>query len=80
MLSTTYRGREIKALAVRGKPHQRKLVINGHTIHHGWPGDDIQALDWFRTVIDRLDAEGPKCPADEYPHWWPPSTNTRQAR
>ncbi|MEU9947075.1 hypothetical protein [Streptomyces sp. NPDC047939] len=58
MIRTTYRGRPIKVLAVRGNPHQRKLVINGHTINHGWQGDDAQALDWFRTVIDRIDASG----------------------
>lgn len=80
MIRTTYRGRAIKVLAVRGNPHQRKLVINGQTIHNGWQGDDAQALDWFRQVIDRLDEHGPQCPADEYPHWWPPATNTGVAQ
>jgi len=80
MIRTTYRGRDIKVLAARGKPHHRKMVINGHTIHHAWQGDDIQALNWFRQVIDRLDEHGPQCPADEYPHWWPPATNTGAAK
>lgn len=79
MIRTTYRGRAIKVLAARGKPHHRKLVINGQVINHAWQGDDAQALDWFRNVIDRLDEKGPSCPADEYPHWWPPATNTAAA-
>lgn len=58
MIRTTYRGRLIKVLAVRDKPHQRKLIINGHTIHHGREGDDLQALDWFRIIIDKIDSSG----------------------
>lgn len=76
MIRTTYKGRAIKVLAARGKPGHVKTVINGQIIHHAFHGDDMQAMDWFRTVIDRLDAEGPKCPADEYPHWWPPAGRT----
>lgn len=77
MIRTTYRGREIKVLAARGKPHHRKMVINGHTVHHGWQGDDIQAVNWFKNVIDRLDAAGPGVPSIEPPyarHWWEPGT------
>lgn len=77
MIRTTYRGRAIKVLAARGNPHQRKLVINGKTISHGWQGDDIQALDWFKNVIDRLDATGPGVPNIQPPyerHWWVPGT------
>ncbi|MES9522447.1 hypothetical protein [Streptomyces capoamus] len=55
MIRTIYKGRQIKVLAVRGRPNHRKLVINGYTIQHGWQGDDTQALDWFRLVIDRID-------------------------
>jgi hypothetical protein len=77
MIRTTYRGRHIKVLAARGNPHQRKMVINGKTIHHGWQGDDIQALDWFKNVIDRLDTTGPGVPNIQPPyerHWWEPGT------
>lgn len=58
MIRTTYGGRALKVLAVRGKPHQRKLVINDRTIHHGWQGDDAQALDWFRQIIDKIENSG----------------------
>lgn len=79
MIRTTYRGRAIKVLAARGNPHQRKLVIGGRTIHHGWQGDDVQALDWFRQIIDRIeDNGGPGMVAmlipNQYtePHWYEP--------
>ena len=75
MIRTAYRGRDIKVLKSR-TPGCVKLVINGRIINNGWQGDDAQALDWFRQVIDRLDEHGPQCPADEYPHWWPTDTNT----
>jgi hypothetical protein len=58
MIRTTYRGRPIKVLAVRGNPHQRKLVIGGRPINHGWQGDDAQALDWFRQIIDKIEDNG----------------------
>jgi hypothetical protein len=81
MIRTTYRGRAIKVLAARGNPHQRKLVINGRTIHHGWQGDDAQALDWFRQIIDRIeDNGGPGMVAmlipNQYtgPWWYEPGT------
>ena len=79
MIRTTYRGRPIKVLAVRGNPHQRKLVINGQTINHGWQGNDVQALGWFRQIIDRIeDNGGPGMVAmlipNQYtePHWYEP--------
>ncbi|WP_202547347.1 hypothetical protein [Streptomyces sp. SID2119] len=58
MIRTTYKGRPIKILAARGNPHQRKLVINGHTVSHGFQGDDVAALDWFRLIIDKIDNNG----------------------
>lgn len=79
MIRTTYRGRAIKVLAARGKPFHRKLVINGRTINDGWQGDDAQALDWFRLVIDRIDALVPGTePAIRAGytsiHWYEPGT------
>lgn len=79
MIRTTYRGRAIKVLAARGKPHHRKMVINGHTINHGWQGDDVQALAWFKQIIDQMDAAGgPGICAERLhytaPHWWEPGT------
>ncbi|WP_405506363.1 hypothetical protein OG323_06140 [Streptomyces cyaneofuscatus] len=58
MIRTTYKGRPIKILAARGNPHQRKLVINGHTVSHGFQGDDAAAFDWFRLIIDKIDSNG----------------------
>lgn len=58
MIRTTYKGRPLKVLAARGMPFHRKLVINGRTINHGWEGDDVQALDWFRLIIDKIDNNG----------------------
>ena len=81
MIRTTYRGRPIKVLAVRGNPHQRKLVINGQVISHGWQGDDAQALDWFRQIIDRIENSGgagmvAMLIPGQYtePHWYEPGT------
>jgi len=81
MIRTTYRGRTIKVLAARGKPFHRKLVINDRTINHGWQGDDAQALDWFRQIIDKIeDAGGAGMVAmlipGQYtePHWYEPGT------
>lgn len=79
MIRTTYRGRTIKVLAARGNPHQRKMVINGRTIHHGWQGDDVQALDWFRQIIDKIEDSGGAGTVamlipGQYtePHWYEP--------
>ncbi|MGP3737945.1 hypothetical protein ACTWJ9_33080 (plasmid) [Streptomyces sp. GDS52] len=81
MIRTTYRGRPIKVLAARGEPFHRKLVINGHTIHHGWQGDDAQALDWFRQIIDNIENSGgagmvAMLIPGQYtePHWYEPGT------
>lgn len=78
MIRTTYRGRAIKVLAARGKPNHRKMVINGHTVNHAWQGDDQQGLDWFKTVIDRMDAAGGPAGATGHllyeRHWWEPGT------
>lgn len=79
MIRTTYRGRAIKVLAARGKPYHRKMVINGYTISHAWQGDDVQALNWFKQVIDQMDAAGgPGNSAERLhytaPHWWEPGT------
>jgi hypothetical protein len=77
MIRTTYRGREIKILAARGKPHHRKMVINGQIINHAWQGDDAQALAWFKQIIDQMDVTGPGHSAHLYytaPHWWAPGT------
>ncbi|HKR51989.1 MAG TPA: hypothetical protein VJT72_20910 [Pseudonocardiaceae bacterium] len=79
MIRTTYRGRAIKVLAARGKPFHRKLVINGYTINHGWQGDDSQALDWFRQIIDKIENSGgagmvAMLIPGQYtePHWYEP--------
>lgn len=78
MIRTTYRGRAIKVLAARGKPHHRKMVINEHTVNHAWQGDDQQCLDWFKLVIDRMDAAGGPAAATGHllyeRHWWEPGT------
>ncbi|MEU7338675.1 hypothetical protein [Streptomyces sp. NPDC007074] len=58
MIRTTYKGRPIKVLAARGKPHQRRLIINDWAVHHGWEGTDEQALDWFKQIIDLIDSQG----------------------
>lgn len=81
MIRTTYRGREIKVLAVRGKPTQRRLIINGHTTNHGWEGTDQQGLEHFQQIIDRIEELGgpgivPTASATygQYtsPHWYEP--------
>jgi hypothetical protein len=79
MIRTTYRGRAIKVLAARGKPYHRKMVINGYTVNHAWQGDDTQGLNWFKQVIDQMDAAGgPGNSAERLhytaPHWWEPGT------
>ena len=79
MIRTTYRGREIKILKARRPNHVRRYV-GGQIVSHEWFGTEVEALDNLRQIIDRLDENGPSCPADEYPHWWPPATNTGAAR
>lgn len=78
MIRTTYRGREVKILAARGKPHHRKMVINGHTVNHAWQGNDQQGLDWFKLVIDRMEEAGGPAAAKGHllyeRHWWKPGT------
>ncbi|MFF7142264.1 hypothetical protein ACFZB5_13580 [Streptomyces nodosus] len=81
MIRTTYRGRNIKVLAARGKPGHVNLVINGRTIHHAWQGDDAQALDWFRLIIDKIENSGgagmvAMLIPGQYtePHWYEPGT------
>ena len=78
MIRTTYRGRDIKVLAVRGKPHHRKMVINDHTVNHAWQGNDQQGLDWFKLVIDRMDDAGGPAGAKGHllyeRHWWEAGT------
>lgn len=78
MIRTTYRGREIKVLAARGKPHHRKMVINGHAVNHAWQGNDQQGLDWFKLVIDQMDdAGGPPAATGHLlyeRYWWQPGT------
>jgi hypothetical protein len=79
VIRTTYRGRAIKVLAARGKPHHRKMVINGYTVNHAWQGDDVQAVNWFKQIIDQMDAAGgPGVSAARLhytaPHWWAPGT------
>lgn len=57
MIRTTYKGRPVKVLKSR-TPGCVKLVINGRAIHDGWQGNDAQALDWFRQIIDRIESNG----------------------
>ncbi|MEU0783524.1 hypothetical protein ABZ341_18360 [Streptomyces sp. NPDC006173] len=58
MIRTIYKGRPIKVLSVRGKPLQRRLIINGHAVHHGWEGTDEQGLAWFKQIIDGIESNG----------------------
>lgn len=81
MIRTTYRGREIKILKSR-TPHCVKTHIGGHIISRAWQGNEIQALDWFRRYIDRIDANGGPGhnPYETGPHWYAPGTfDTNQA-
>lgn len=80
MIRTTYKGREIKVLKAR-QPGRVRTFINGQIINHGWEGDDAQALDWSRQIIDRIDSHGgPGIVAGllpgQYtaPHWYEPGT------
>jgi hypothetical protein len=76
MIRTTYRGRAIKILAAKGKPGHVRTFINGQILSHAWDGTDAQALDWFRQIIDRLDAKGGPGhnPAYARPWWYEPGT------
>lgn len=74
MIRTTYKGRQLKILKARTAGHVRQLV-GGQIVNHGWPGTEEQALNNLKLIIDKLDEHGPRCPADEYPHWWPPATD-----
>lgn len=80
MIRTTYRGRNIKILKSRTLGCV-KTIINDQIISHGWQGDDAQALDWFRQIIDRIEnSGGPGMVAmlipGQYtePHWYEPGT------
>lgn len=81
MIRTIYKGRPIKVLSVRGKPLQRRLIINGHTVHHGWEGTDEQGLAWFQQIIDDIERNGgagivatSRYFYNQYtsPHWYEP--------
>lgn len=78
MIRTTYRGRAIKVLAVRNKPHHRKMVIGDQIVNHAWQGNDQQGLNWFKQVIDRMDDAGGPTAATGHllyeRHWWEPGT------
>jgi hypothetical protein len=80
LIRTTYRGRAIKILAARRMPGHVRTSINGQTISNAWQGTEQQAVDWFRRVIDKIDAAGgpgnAHILAGTYtsPHWWEPGT------
>lgn len=74
MIRTTYKGREIKILK-SATPGHVKTFIASHVISHAYQGDEIQALDWFRRAIDRIDINGPGGnPYEPLPHWYAPGT------
>lgn len=74
MIRTTYNGRDIKILKSR-TPHCVKTHIGGKVINHAWQGNEVQALDWFRRIIDRIDANGVgNNPTYALPHWYAPGT------
>lgn len=76
MIRTTYKGRELKVLKARGsRPNTFRMFVNGKIVHHEWDGGEANALDWFRLIIDRIDAKGPgNNPAYVYPTWYAPGT------
>ncbi|MEU8756227.1 hypothetical protein AB0C88_37645 [Streptomyces chartreusis] len=81
MLRETYKGRELKILKCRSsKPDHVRQFVGGRIVDHAWWGTEEQAMENLKLIIDRLDEHGPSCPADEYPHWWPPATNNGAAR
>lgn len=74
MVRTTYKGREIKILKST-TPDCVKTFIGGKVISHAFQGDDVQALDWFRRAIDRIDQQGVgNNPYEPLPHWYAPGT------
>lgn len=74
MIRTPYRGREVKILKSTTPGHV-KMLVGGTVISHAWQGDEIQALDWVRREIDRIDANGVgNNPREPYPHWYAPGT------
>ena len=74
MIRTTYKGRQIKILK-SSTPNCVKTSIGDQTISHAWQGTDVQALDWFRQIIDRIDQRGPgNNPTYAQPHWYEPGT------
>uniref|UniRef100_UPI0030E2F567 hypothetical protein n=1 Tax=Streptomyces tubercidicus TaxID=47759 RepID=UPI0030E2F567 len=76
MIRTTYKGRDIKILKGRQPGHVRTF-IGGQPVSHGWPGTEVQALDWFRQIIDKIDARGPgNNPSETSPRWYAPGTYT----
>jgi hypothetical protein len=79
LTKTTYRGRAIKVLAARGKPGHVRMFINDTIISHAWQGNDVQALDWFRRLIDKIEDSGgagmvAMLIPGQYtePHWYEP--------
>nr|WSX25539.1 hypothetical protein OG690_38295 [Streptomyces tubercidicus] len=76
MIRTTYKGRDIKILKGRQPGHVRTF-IGGQIISHAWQGTEVQALDWFRQVIDKIDTNGPgNNPHETSPRWYEPGTYT----
>lgn len=74
MIRTTYKGRAIKILKSR-TPGTVRTFIGGRPVSHAWQGDEIQAIDWFRQVIDRIDQRGiGNSPYDTHLHWYAPGT------
>src|SRR3954471_23878134 len=74
MIRTTYKGRDIKVLKST-TPHCVKTFIGGHILSHAWQGTELQAADWFRQIIDRIDVNGPGGnPYETSPHWYAPGT------
>ncbi|MER5903072.1 hypothetical protein ABT150_23685 [Streptomyces mirabilis] len=78
MIRETYKGRELKILKAR-QPDCVRQFVGGVIVHHGFSGTERQAIDNLKRIIDRLDERGPSCLSDEFPHWWPPATNTKVA-
>lgn len=76
MIRTTYRGRELKILAARGKPNHVRQFVGGQIVHHGFLGTEIQALDNLRSIIDRIDDKGGPGhdPFHWTPNWYAPGT------
>jgi hypothetical protein len=74
VIRSTYKGREVKILAAR-RPGQYRVQVNGHQIHNGIESTEIGALDWLRSLIDRIDQRGPgNNPYETSPFWYEPGT------